>query len=162
MKTKLPKPNPGQNNQPLASLNDLAPNSAKRVLHNKPENISSTRGSSAAKCADELPFETEMLLSGKDVILEWEKVPNAVKYTLYLSDEEEILIDEFETAGGTSYVLRKPLDPQKTYKWKVVVTLENGDTVIGDSRKFTLRNLNPGKKKTKKKGKSEIRCSEDK
>ena len=160
--TKLSKTNPGQSNLRSSSPNDLNQNSAKRVLKNKPENISSTRGGSDAKCGNEAAFETETLLSNKDVILKWEKVPNAVKYSLYVSDEEEILIDEFETAQGTSYVLKKPLYPLKTYKWKVIVTLENGNTVIGDSRKFTVKDLNSNKKKFEKKGKSEIRCSEDK
>ena len=162
LKTKLSKTNPVQNNQRSSSPDDFTQNSAKRVLKNKPENISSTRGGSDAKCVNESAFETETLLSGKDVILEWEKVPNVVKYSLYVSDEEEILIDEFETVKGTSYVLKKPLDPLKTYKWKVVVTLENGNTINGDSRKFTVKDLKSDQKKSVKKEKSDIRCSENK
>lgn len=127
-------------------------------------NISSTRGGSSVlpKCVGTVAVETTTGLNGEAVTLKWKKVPKAAKYHLYVSDDEEILIDEYETAQETIYVLKKPLDAQKTYKWKVVVTLEKGDTVIGDSRKFTVKELRLNQKKSEKKEKSEIRCSEDK
>lgn len=126
------------------------------------ENVALTRGSAMPKCGDQPAIDLTVAASSEKVMLKWKKVPKAAKYHLYISDEEEILIDEYETERETFYALTKPLDPLKTYQWKVVITLENGETVIGDSRKFTVKDLNPNQKKSEKKGKSEIRCSEDK
>ena len=86
----------------------------------------------------------------------------AAKYHLYVSDDDEILLDEFETTSETVYVLRRPLDPQKTYRWKVVVTLEDGKTIVGSSQKFTAKDFKSTGKKFKKREKSEVRCAGDK
>jgi hypothetical protein len=91
--------------------------------------------------------------------LKWEKVPKAVKYHLYISDDEEILVDEYESSHQTSYVLKKILDKGKVYKWKVVIELENGRTMIGVSQKFTSTDFQPGQKGTVKRLSTEIRCS---
>lgn len=114
------------------------------------------------KCDNQPAIDLTVEASNEKVVLKWKKVPKAAKYHLYISDEEEILIDEYETGQGTSYALTKPLDPAKTYQWKVIITLENGETVIGDARKFTVKELKSNPKKSERKGKSEIRCSEDK
>jgi len=94
--------------------------------------VSSTRGGNSPNCGDQTSVDSAVGMNDETVILKWKKIPKAAKYHLYVSDEEEILFDEFETNEGTSYVLKKPLDLLKTYKWKIVVTLENGETVIGD------------------------------
>ena len=124
-------------------------------------NISSTRGSSSVlpKCAA-VAVEMTTGSKGEAVTLKWKKVPNAAKYHLYISDDDEILVDEYETEQDTSYVLKKPLDPVKTYQWKVVITLEDGSTVIGDSQKFTIKNFQSNPKKSERKEKSDIRCSQ--
>ena len=93
-------------------------------------------------------------------MLRWKKFPDAAKYNLYISDDEEILIDEYETQNNTSYVLNKPLDPAKTYSWKILVTLENGETVIGASRKFTVKDFQMNEESLQNKSKSDIRCAE--
>jgi hypothetical protein len=126
------------------------------------ENVALTRGSAMPKCDDQPAIDLTVEASNEKVVLKWKKVPKAAKYHLYISDEEEILIDEYETGQGTSYALTKPLDPAKTYQWKVIITLENGETVIGDARKFTVKDLKSNPKKSERKGKSEIRCTEDK
>lgn len=130
----------------------------RKVLNDKKENISLTRGVTA-KCGDENPLEMEFATGEEAIVFRWSKVPNAVKYNFYISDDEEILIDEYETAKETSYVMKKPLDQAKTYKWKVIVTLENGNTIIGDSKKITVKDFQTKQKKPKKKRNSEIRCS---
>ncbi len=100
-------------------------------------------------------------LTGKDESVDsfiWKKLPKATKYHLYVSDDDEILIDEYETEQETAYVLKKSLDPVKTYHWKVVITLEDGSTVIGDSQKFTIKNFQQNQKKLERKEKSDNRC----
>jgi hypothetical protein len=126
------------------------------------ENVALTRGSAVPKCDEPPAIDLTVEASNEKVVLKWKKVPKAAKYHLYISDEEEILIDEYETEQKTFYALTKPLDPAKTYQWKVIITLENGETVIGDARKFTVKDLKSNPKKSERKRKSEIRCSEDK
>ena len=100
--------------------------------------------------------------NNKAVVFRWTKVPNAIKYHLYISDDDEILIDEYETGQDTSYILKKSLDPAKTYKWKVIITLDDGQTKSGTSQKFTVKDVLQNQKKMTGKKKSDIRCSENK
>lgn len=126
-------------------------------------NVSSTRGgASLPKCSELQPLDLATGISNEAVLLKWKKVPKAAKYHIYVSDDEEILVDEFETEQETSYALKKPLAPQKTYQWKVVITLEDGKTIIGDSQKFTVKDLQSNQKKSERREKSLIRCSESK
>lgn len=121
------------------------------------ESISLTRGGSA-KCGEEISVVMEFASKDGAITFRWKKVENAIKYHLYISDVQEILIDEYETQDGTSYILKKTLDPEKTYNWKILVTLENGETVIGTSQKFTAKEIKV--KNFDKKEKSSTRCSE--
>ena len=143
----------------ISTENDLNRNSKKIIPVKKAENFSSTRGI-PAKCGEENPIEMEIGSNNDQaLVFRWAKVPSAIKYHLYISDDEEILIDEYETEAETNYILKKSLDPLKTYKWKIIVTLENGNTVIGDSRNFTMKDFQTDQKKLEKKRQSEIRCS---
>src|SRR5690606_1941754 len=80
-------------------------------------NISPTRGS-IPPCAVGRTIEMKLGSQKSDLILRWKRVRNAAKYHLYVSDDNEILVDEFETDRDTSYVLKKPLDASKAYKWR--------------------------------------------
>ncbi len=148
-------------NLKTASRNDFNPKTVLKIGGSEKANISSTRGGSSVlpKCGA-VAVEMTTGSKGEAVTLKWKKVPNAAKYHLYISDDDEILVDEYETEQETSYVLKKPLDPVKTYQWKVVITLEDGSTVIGDSQKFTIKNLQSNQKKSERKEKSDIRCSQ--
>ena len=148
---------PKQNSK-ITALNDSGTKIQERILNRAKTNISSTRGG-AAKCGDPKTIETAVGTSEEKVVLKWGKIPNAAKYHLYVSDDEEILVDEYETEQETLYVVKKPLDPVKTYKWKIVVTLGNGQAIIGDVQKFTVKNLRSDQDSLKRKKKSEIRCS---
>jgi hypothetical protein len=143
-----------------ASLSDFEPKTSVKSANSEKATISSTRGSSVdlPKCvgADVVEMTTDS--KSEVVTLKWKKLPKAAKYHLYVSDDDEILVDEYETGQETSYVLKKPLDPVKTYQWKVVITLEDGSTVIGDSQKFTIKNFQSNPKKSERKEKSDIRC----
>ncbi|NJM52122.1 MAG: hypothetical protein HC846_01255 [Blastocatellia bacterium] len=82
-----------------------------------------------------------------------------MKYHLYISDDDEILIDEYETETETTFVLNKKLDQLKTYKWKIIITLENGQTIPGPSNKFTVKDFQTKQMKSEKTRNTDVRCS---
>lgn len=149
-KTEVPKQKTVQNN----SRQDFN----KADLKQQKENISATRGIST-KCSENKTIEVEFSADKESLVFKWKAVPKATKYHLYISDDEEILIDEYETEAETTFVLKKPLNPLKTYKWKIIVTLENGQQVVGDSQKFTMKDFQTNQKKIETKRSSETRCS---
>jgi hypothetical protein len=119
--------------------------------------ISPTRGS-IAPCTVGRTIEMELGSQKSDLILRWKRVPKAAKYHLYVSDDNEILIDEFETEQDTSYVLKKPLDPSKSYKWKIVITLENGERLYADAQKFSAKDFQSSLNGYKTNARSNTRC----
>ncbi len=121
--------------------------------------VSRTRGV-ISKCGTESTLGMELEYVEPDMVLRWQRVPNAVKYHLYISDDEEILIDEFETENSTSYLLKKQLDPKRSYKWKVIITLESGQVIAADSQKFTSEDIRSIQKRVSgKRQRSVTRCS---
>lgn len=122
--------------------------------------ISRTRGADS-KCGAETALEMELGSIGNSLLLKWKKFPNAAKYHLYVSDDDEILIDEFETTTDTSYVLNKPLDPNKSYRWKIIITLENGQSISADSRTFTSKDFQSLQNPSVTKRKTMTRCTEN-
>lgn len=150
LKSDTPKPKISQNN--------LSQDFKKPTLKQPSETISATRGVSA-KCSENKEVEIELSLSKENLVFKWKKVPKAVKYHLYISDDEEILIDEYETSDETTFVLNKKLDPLKTYKWKIIITLENGQTVAGPSNKFTVKDFQTKQMKSEKTRNTDVRCS---
>ncbi|KXJ97967.1 MAG: hypothetical protein UZ17_ACD001002857 [Acidobacteria bacterium OLB17] len=120
-------------------------------------NISPTRGSTTP-CAVGRTIEVELGSQKSDLILRWKRVRNAAKYHLYVSDDNEILIDEFETDQDTSYILKKPLDPSKAYKWKIVITLENGEKLYADAQKFTAKDFQSSFNTYRGKARTNTRC----
>ena len=153
-----PKNSKADTQKPKISQNNLSQDAKKPSLKKTNETISATRGVSA-KCGENKSVEIEFSADKENFVFKWKAVPKATKYHLYISDDEEILIDEYETQNETSFVLKKPLDPQKTYKWKIIVTLENGQQVVSDSQKFTMKDFQTNQKKTETKRSSETRCS---
>ena len=127
-------------------------------LNSQKETVVATRGVSA-KCSENNSIELEFLVSKENFVFKWKAIPKATKYHLYISDDEEILIDEYETETETTFILKKQLDPLKTYKWKIIVTLENGQQIVGNSQKFTMKNFQLNQKKIETKRSSETRCS---
>jgi hypothetical protein len=151
--------------RPSGQKRDSLANPQKKQVNGTPWNtgrnlaISPTRGPDS-KCADEAALEMELEPIGNGLLLKWRKFPNAAKYHLYVSDDDEILIDEFETVKDTSYILNKPLDPNKSYRWKIIITLENGQTVSADSRRFTSKDFQSIQNPFGKRRKAETRCAE--
>ena len=130
----------------------------KSNLNSPKENVVATRGVST-KCSENNSIELEYLTSRENLVFKWKPVPKAAKYHLYISDDEEILIDEFETKSETTFILKKPLDPLKIYKWKIIVTLEDGQQIVGNAQKFTIKNFQINQKKIETKRRPETRCS---
>jgi hypothetical protein len=137
--------------------NNLRQNFSKPNLKQQKETFAATRGISA-KCSENNTVESEVLSNKENLVFRWKAVSKATRYHLYISDDEEILLDEYETEAETSFVLKKPLDPLKTYKWKIIVTLENGNTVVGDSRKFTMKDFQTNQKNIETNKSSATRC----
>lgn len=149
-KTEVPK----QKNIEKQSSRDFN----KSNLNAPKANVVAIRGVST-KCSENNSIELEYLTSRENLVFKWKAVPKATKYHLYISDDEEILIDEFETKSETTFILEKPLDPLKIYKWKIIVTLEDGQQIVGNAQKFTIKNFQINQKKIETKRRPETRCS---
>lgn len=148
-----------ERNDPRPKQNTKGGQSNSRAARAVNANISSTRGA-ISKCGEERTFEMQLGSDESDLVLKWERVPNAAKYHLYVSDDDEILIDEYETEKGTSYILKKPLVPNRAYKWKIIITLENGQTLNVDAQKFSAKDfLSMQKGSRSKRTKAATRCS---
>lgn len=125
----------------------------------KSRDVSLTRGA-VSKCGTERTFEMELGYDESHLVLKWRPVPNAAKYHLFVSDDDEILIDEFETESATSYLLKRQLDPKKSYRWKVMITLESGQVIAADSQKFTSEDIRSvQRKRSSRRQRSVTRCS---
>jgi len=135
----------------------LATSSVKRPQSSSKRNISTTRGA-ITPCTLGKAIDVEFASQNADLVLRWKPVPNAAKYHLYVSDDSEVLIDEFETDAETAYVLRKPLHPTKAYKWKIVITLEDGQNLYVGSQKFTSKDFRSSVSGYKRKARLSTRC----
>ncbi|MFN0140733.1 MAG: hypothetical protein ACKVQW_11700 [Pyrinomonadaceae bacterium] len=104
-------------------------------------------------------------VSDDGIRLTWNKVTHAAKYSVYISDLEEKLIDRFETDDETSYVSGAKYERDVVYKWRLIITLKSGETVVGDSQKFSLNEMNGNKNiqrnfRLNRRSEMNIRCSE--
>lgn len=110
-------------------------------------------------------LETRTFSSG--VRLSWDKVSGAVLYRIYVSDLDEKLLDQFETASDISYTVADILDPDVVYRWTLIVTLKNGQTISGTSQNFRVRDLSSGESRQEhlskgRKTAASVRCVENK
>lgn len=118
-------------------------------------------------CASNESMSLETSASDDGIRLTWNKVTNAARYSVYISDLEERLVDRFETDDQTSYVSGAKFERDVVYKWRLIITLKSGETVIGDSQKFSLNEMNGNKKSQRnspfhRRSASNIRCTEKK
>lgn len=153
---KMPQINSAKTNLKSSAEKDL--NSSFDDKNSTNKSISSTRGI-LPKCENRQDFETETVSNNEKIILKWKKIPNAAKYHLFVSDENEILVEEFESTEATSYALKNPLDSGKVYRWKIVVTLKNGETVVGEAQEITVKNYTYKPSKSGQVRNSAVRCS---
>lgn len=128
---------------------------------------SDIRGS-LENCFNKRSTGGQMKSTERGLELRWEKVPDALKYTVYVSDFDERLIDEYETTDKTSHVIVTELDPKITYRWKLLITLKNGQTITGLSQNFTSKGISEnrstkgGSDIAQRSAVAKIRCAERK
>lgn len=123
--------------------------------------VSVTRGKQG--CTDQIRLNGLIRKTPGGIELKWDKVPNALKYNIYITDQDENLIDEFETTGETSHVLKTKLDTQFLYRWKLLATLEGGKSITTTMQTFTTDGAVPEKDKgLGKLSVSNVRCVSEK
>ncbi|MGH9947586.1 MAG: hypothetical protein ACRD6X_10320 [Pyrinomonadaceae bacterium] len=125
-----------------------------------------TRGSERP-CLENEVIGLEFKAVGPGVRLSWSKVARASLYSVYISDLDERLVDQFETTDKTSYVVARPLSPDTIYKWKLIVTLTDGTRIVGASQNFTTKDasentIHENKGINKQKTAAKVRCGENK
>ncbi|MGD9628519.1 MAG: hypothetical protein AB7V18_04690 [Pyrinomonadaceae bacterium] len=82
-------------------------------------------------CSGGATVSLESNTNGKEIFLKWNPVKGAASYDIYISDLEENLIDHFESDSQTQYRSTVELEPERTYRWKLIITLRNGNKIIG-------------------------------
>lgn len=113
-------------------------------------------------CSGGATVIVESNTNGKEIFLKWNPVKGATSYDIYISDLDENLIDHFESDFQTQYRSTVELEPERTYRWKLIITLGNGDKIVGPPQ--TLKPggvLNSHQKKVatdKQRGTFAIRC----
>ncbi|MGE3951494.1 MAG: hypothetical protein AB7F88_09300 [Pyrinomonadaceae bacterium] len=90
-------------------------------------------------CSGGAMVSLESNTNGKEIFLKWNPVKGAASYDIYISDLDENLIDHFESDSQTQYRSTVELEPERTYRWKLIITLSNGNKIVGPPQK-----LNPG------------------
>lgn len=99
------------------------------------------------------------------VKLAWSNVPKAARYAIYISDLNEKLVDHFETENENSYVSKARFEHDVVYKWRLVVTLQSGETISSGSQRFSLNdsgenNSDKRKLRLQKRSSPNLRCTE--
>ncbi|HMQ05536.1 MAG TPA: hypothetical protein PKD26_16585 [Pyrinomonadaceae bacterium] len=113
-------------------------------------------------CSGGATVSLESNTDGKQILLKWNPVKGAASYDIYISDLDENLIDHFESDSQTQYRSTVELEPERTYRWKLIITLRNGNKIVGPPQ--TLKPggvLNSHQKKVavdKQRGTFAIRC----
>ena len=120
-----------------------------------------TRGSENP-CSGGATISLESKSDGKEVFLKWNSVKGAESYDIYISDLDENMIDHFESKSQTYYRSAVRLDPAKSYRWKLIMTLEVGRKCIGTPEMLTSGtatedNIIPGAKE-RQRGSGELTC----
>lgn len=129
----------------------------------EPQRQAETRGKTPCTLQRFIVFDVRGSEAG--LLVKWEKVKDAVKYSLYLSDLDERLIDHFETSDQISYRVKANLDTKTVYRIRLIATLENGDRIVSESRNFTVDELDKGSQSlgnigVRKKTAASVRCVE--
>lgn len=117
----------------------------KSTLFPRPDRgvASSTRGLNL-RCGEQIRIAMSLRPTEAGIELRWDPIADAVKYTVFVSDFNEKLIDEFETKDKTVHVVATRLDPDTRYEWKLLVELKDGRSIVGRSRSFTAKGIGDG------------------
>lgn len=122
-----------------------------------------TRGKTP--CGGQRSVALEARHTDEGLLLSWEKVRGASLYSVYLSDLDERLIDQFETGDKTSYLVTAGLDAEIVYRLRLIVTLDDGEKIVSESMNFTVNDLKNGSRSfgsisIRKKTAASVRCVE--
>lgn len=124
-----------------------------------------TRGSENP-CSGGATISLESKSDGKEVFLKWNSVKGAESYDIYISDLDENMIDHFESKSQTHYRSTVRLDPAKSYRWKLIITLKNGNKIVGPPQVLTSNTSTEDTIKSgameRQRGSFELRCVESK
>lgn len=160
-----PKDSNQSHDRPLQRVNRIR--SEKSVLNVASiVRLAETRGA-GLPCGGNISLDLEVKALGPAIRLRWDKIQGAVSYRVYISDLDERLIDEYETTSETSYTVRKTLNPELVYRWKLIVVLKNGRMISGQSQNFKVIDLSAGESRDeklsmRKKSTATVRCVENK
>ena len=88
-------------------------------------------------CSGGATVNLESNTNGKEILLKWNPVKGAASYDIFISDLDENLIDHFESDSQTQYRSTVEHEPERTYRWKLIITLRNGNKIVGPPQ--TLR-----------------------
>ncbi len=113
-------------------------------------------------CLEGATINLESNSDGKEVFLKWNAVKGVQSYAIYISDLDENLIDQFESKSQTNYRSKVRLDPVKPYRWKLIITLKNGNKIVGPPQVITSgttseNSIKPGEVE-RKRASFELRC----
>lgn len=125
-----------------------------------------TRGS-GSPCGGRESIGLETRGAENGIRLIWEKVDGAVSYIVFVSDLDEKLIDQFETSDQTAYTVATVLELDVIYRWKLIVTLKNGERIVGEAQNFRVNNAGAPESRleispVRKRATVGIRCVENK
>jgi len=161
-----PMPSPALKNRKQA-LNVERPkrNPLQMTRRNGPVEVE-TRGVKGP-CESNKPIMLETSVSDEGIRMTWDKVADAAKYDVYISDPDERLVDQFESDRETSYVSKANFEQDIVYKWRLIITLKSGETIVADSQQFRTHESNGNnhiEKKVRLHGRSlmNTRCVEKK
>ena len=127
-------------------------------VESETRNLDNPCGSVESRGLDTVGFD-------EGVKLIWSNVPKAARYAIYISDLNEKLVDHFETETETSYVSKVRFEQDVVYKWRLVVTLQSGETISSGSQRFSLNDsgeINSDKRnlRLQKRSSPNLRCTE--
>lgn len=171
--TPVPSGDPGKMRSEMSSRSLSKPDGARvptsqransrELSRGEPQRQAQTRGN--APCALQRFIVLDVRRSEAGLVVKWDKVKGAVKYSLYISDLDERLIDHFETSDQISYLVKAELDTKAVYRLRLIATLENGDRIVSESQNFKVDELTKGSQSlgnigVRKKTAASVRCVE--
>ncbi|MBX3290401.1 MAG: hypothetical protein KF855_13770 [Acidobacteria bacterium] len=129
----------------------------------RPPQVAESRGQS--QCGGQQTVGLSVKQTDEGLLLRWDRVPGAVLYNVYLSDLDERLVDSFETADETSYLVKAELVKETIYRLRLIATLKSDERIVSESRNFkvsdlTLESKSVGNIGSGRRTSATVRCAE--
>ncbi|MFT3786537.1 MAG: hypothetical protein QM770_10270 [Tepidisphaeraceae bacterium] len=87
-----------------------------------------------------VPANGDEHVATSPVVLKWDSATRGSTYRVYLGESEKDL-PRVSDGGARQYQVEAPLDPMKTYFWRVDTVLQGGVVIPGDVRRFRVAQL---------------------